>query len=231
VFTALAQCYAKGYGTEVDMKKALEAVDKAAESNLSAFDMVSLAELLNQIEKSNIEKTKSELAYEVLGDTIELSAGQKALVEKLYKEARAGIEKLAEAGNVKAIKLLGDYYMKGIGGVEQDYAKAMELYEQAADEDYADAQAQIAYMYQEGLGVEVSYERAMEWNNRASQQNNAQAQAQIGYMYHMGMGVTQNLDEAGRWYSRAVDQGDPWATVKLAQTELTNSQAYFEAHA
>ena len=132
---------------------------------------------------------------------------------------------------VKAVKLLGDYYMKGTGGIEQDYAKAMELFMQAADEDFADAQAQIAYMYQEGLGVEVSYEKAMEWNNRASQQNNAQAQAQIGYMYHMGMGVTQNLDEAGRWYSRAVDQGDPWATVKLAQTELTNSQAYFEAHA
>ena len=50
-------------------------------------------------------------------------------------------------------------------------------------------------------------------------------------MYHMGLGVTQNLDEAGRWYARAVDQGHAWATEKLAETELTNNQAYFEAHA
>ena len=71
----------------------------------------------------------------------------------------------------------------------------------------------------------------MEWNNRAAQQGNAQGQAQIGWLYQQGLGVTQNLDEAGRWYTRAADQGNKWAEDRLAETEATNPQDLFEAHA
>ena len=137
----------------------------------------------------------------------------------------------ADAGNLAAVKLLGDLYLDGKGGLPQDYAKAMETYMIAADEDYADAQAQIGYMYQNALGVPADYAKAMEWNNRAAQQGNAQGQAQIGYLYQNGLGVTQNLDEAGRWYTRAKEGGSDWAAAMLEQTEATNPHASFEAHA
>ena len=101
----------------------------------------------------------------------------------------------------------------------------------AAEEDYAPAQAQVGYIYQNALGVAVDYAKAMEWNNRAAQQGNAQGQAQIGYLYQNGLGVTQNLDEAGRWYTRAKEGGSEWAAAMLEQTEATNPHASFEAHA
>ena len=232
LYASLAECYAKGLGTEVDFDKAGDMINKAiANGNLSVFDMLALASLLENIDKSSEEKEETEFILDESSESLSPDSKRIRLVKELYTKARSGIEALAESGNTKAIKLLGDYYLKGYGSIQQDYAKAMEYYTLAADEDYADAQAQIAYMYMEGLGVDVDYVQAMEWNNRAAQQNNAQGQAQIGYMYHMGLGVTQNLNEAGRWYSRAVDQGDPWATGKLAETELTHSQAYFESHA
>lgn len=234
VFVALAKCYTNGISTEIDLAKARTAVEKALENGkLTVFDTIELAHILEEFDRVKAKDAEEE-EPELNEDGTEKPKPDSAEIKQakeLYTKAREGIELLAESGNVKAIKLLGDYYLEGLGGIEQDYARAMEYFVMAADEDYADAQAQIAYMYMEGLGVEVSYEQAMEWNNRAAQQNNAQGQSQIGYMYHMGLGVTQNLDEAGRWYARAVDQGHAWATEKLAETELTNNQAYFEAHA
>jgi len=169
--------------------------------------------------------------YEQLLKTLKQAEAELEQSSRLYTEAKGGIMALAEKGNVIALKLMGDYYFGALGGEEQDYEKAMDYYMQAADYDYAPAQAQIALMYQDGCGVEVDYAMAMEWNNRAAQQGDPQGQAQIGYLYHMGLGVTQNLDEAGRWYSRAADQGDTWAAAKLAETEITNPQLAFEFHA
>ena len=154
-----------------------------------------------------------------------------AEAEELYAKALDSIKTLADAGHVKAKKALGDYYFGGYAGVAQDYAKALELYTEAGEKGDADAQAQVGYIYQYGCGIDPDYEKAMEWNNRAAQQGNAQGQAQIGWLYQQGLGVTQNLDEAGRWYTRAADQGNKWAEARLAETEATNPQDLFEAHA
>lgn len=270
VYAALADCYARGMGTELDIDKARAAAEKAiASGSLSEFDKAELADFLKGIAsdakaaaqdqllemglsldelKLRLEELKKVVEeagadidvswqqqdiakYEELINTIERADSELKQSSTLYAEARDGIMALAESGNVIALKLMGDYYFGALGGETLDYAKAMDYYMQAADFDYAPAQAQIALMYQEGYGVDVNYEMAMEWNNRAAQQGNAQGQAQIGYLYHMGLGVTQNLDEAGRWYSRAADQGDTWAAAKLVETEITNPQLAFEFHA
>ena len=208
---ALADCYANGRGVSAKPTAAREAADKAAlESGLTPFDGMKLAALYESEKLGNADTIKA---------------------ERLYQQAVAGIKALAEEGNIQALKLLGDLYLDGKGGMTKDYDKAMAAYLAAAEEDYAPAEAQLGYMYQNALGVEPDYAAAMEWNNRAAQQGNAQGMAQIGYLYHMGLGVTQNLDEAGRWYSRAVENGDTWAAGMLEQTEVTNPHANFEAHA
>ena len=252
VYAALADCYAKGMGTELDMDKAMEAVDKAiAAGDLSVFEETQLGELVCGRAQDMLDAIEAELnesGYSIADlsdpaktqymqdaqafiDRVKAAEAELEKGNELYADAKAGVMELAEAGNIIALKLMGDYYFGALGGEAQDYEKAMDYYMQAADFDFAPAQAQIALMYQEGYGVEVNYEQAMEWNNRAAQQGNAQGQAQIGYLYHMGLGVTQNLDEAGRWYSRAADQGDTWAAAKLQQTEITNPQLAFEFHA
>lgn len=235
----LADCYAYGKGTEKNVDKAAAAAEKAASADLTAFDMVKLADSYVEgvFTKTDdtadtaeaADTTAAEAAAE--GETEAETPAIPAEAEELYAKALDSIKTLADAGNVKAKKALGDYYFGGYAGIAQDYAKALELYTEAGEKGDADAQAQVGYIYQYGCGVDHDYEKAMEWNNRAAQQGNAQGQAQIGWLYQQGLGVTQNLDEAGRWYTRAADQGNKWAEDRLAETEATNPQDLFEAHA
>ena len=235
----LADCYAYGKGTEKNVDKAAAAAEKAASADLTAFDMVKLADsyVEGAFTKTDdtadtaeaADTTAAEAAAE--GETEAETPAIPAEAEELYAKALDSIKALADAGNVKAKTALGDYYFGGYAGIAQDYTKALELYTEAGEKGDADAQAQVGYIYQYGCGVDPDYEKAMEWNNRAAQQGNAQGQAQIGWLYQQGLGVTQNLDEAGRWYTRAADQGNKWAEDRLAETEATNPQDLFEAHA
>lgn len=188
-------------------------------------------EEMNRTEENRSLYSENLRSYEPIRLELEQAETDRAMAKQVCTNSSSEVEKLAEGGNLRAMKLMGDYYFGSLDSEVQDYAKALEYYSPAADENYAPAQAQLALMYLEGYGLEVSYEMAMEWNNRAAMQGNAQGQAQIGYMYHMGLGVTQNLNEAGRWYSRAADQGNAWAAEKLAETEITHPQLAFEFHA
>ena len=226
---SLSDCFVKGKGVEKNHSLALDAANKAAGcSNLSPFELMALADFYNAPAPNPVSKAADEAGALTVETARKVDAVK---AESLYALALPGLQRLAADGNVAAMKLLGDLYLEGKGGIAQDYAKAMEYYLQAADEDNADAQAQLGYMYQNALGVPADYAKAMEWNNRAAQQGNAQGQAQIGYLYQNGLGVTQNLDEAGRWYTRAKESGSEWAAAKLEETEATNPHASFEAHA
>ena len=242
VLAYLADCYGFGRGVTKNADKANDYAEKAvAAGKLCALDQVRLVEgyvagVFGKAEPTPDPEPTGDpyAAPDSAVNTEEPAAEVKTVpaeAEALYSSALSGIRALADCGNVKAVKILGDYSFYGLGGVGQDYLKALEYYTEAGEQGDADAQAQVGYIYQNACGVEADYEKAMEWNNRAAQQGNAQGQAQIGWLYHHGLGVTQNLDEAGRWYTRAADQGNTWAEERLAETEITNPQSSFEAHA
>jgi len=225
----LCECFAKGRGVEKKHELALDAAEKAASAaNLTPFELMSLAAFYDSPAPNHVSNAADATGEYAVETARKVDA---AKAEELYKRALPGLQTLADADNLAAVKLLGDLYLDGKGGLTQDYAKALETYMLAADEDYAEAEAQIGYIYQNALGVPADYAKAMEWNNRAAMQGNAQGQAQIGYLYQNGLGVTQNLDEAGRWYTRAKEGGSDWAAAMLEQTEATNPHASFEAHA
>ena len=225
----LADCFANGRGVEKKFELALDAANKAAAAEgLTPFELMALGDFFNAA-MPNAVSTAADAAGTYAVETVRKVDAAKA--ESLYQRAASGIRSLADAGNLAALKLLGDLYLDGKGGVSQDYARAMETYLAAAEQDYAPAEAQLGYMYQNALGVEADYAAAMEWNNRAAEQGNAQGMEQIGYLYQNGFGVTQNMDEAGRWYTKARDIGSERAAALLEQTEATNPHASFEAHA
>ncbi|WP_410699486.1 tetratricopeptide repeat protein, partial [Chryseobacterium sp. SIMBA_028] len=72
---------------------------------------------------------------------------------------------LAADGNAEAQFSLANMYGNGIG-VAQDYKKAYELYEKAADQGYATAQYVLAYMFYHGIGVEQNEAEAFKWASR-----------------------------------------------------------------
>ena len=93
-------------------------------------------------------------------------------------------------------------YSRGLG-VEQDMAKALELYRAAADRGYAKAQTALGLLYDEGKGVPQDYDEALKWFRRAAEQGDPPAQFQLGYMYQVGRVVGHDRVEAWKWFSLA----------------------------
>ena len=95
--------------------------------------------------------------------------------------------------------------------VMQDYGKALEYYQQAADAGSIDALGTIGYMYVMGEGVEQDYAKALEYYQKAADQGNASALYNLGVMYQDGEGVEQDYAKALEYYQKAADLGDTWA--------------------
>ena len=62
---------------------------------------------------------------------------------------------------------LGVMYQNGTG-VTQDYSKAMEWYQKAAEKGSKEAMIDISNMYKDGIGVEKSSRKAKEWLEKSN---------------------------------------------------------------
>lgn len=99
-------------------------------------------------------------------------------------------------------------------GVPQDYARAVELWRQAANRGDTDAQSCLGYVYYVGLGVAQSYENAATWYRKAAEAGASDAQHNLGVMYYLGQGVAKDNVLAMAWlllanangYSQAVKE-------------------------
>ena len=116
-------------------------------------------------------------------------------------------------------------YHQGLG-VEQDYAKALEWYEKAADAGNASAMYNMATLLFWNAAGGDRREEAFVWYKKAAESgveidifksgrtpqkiagdpkgNNAAAVYTVGYMYENGIGTEQDLTEALRWYDAAL---------------------------
>jgi len=83
----------------------------------------------------------------------------------------------------------------------------LESLRQRAEEGDADAQYNLGFVYETGLGVPQDDEEAVIWFLRAADQGHAEAQASLGFLYSTGDSVPQNYVEAVRWYRLAADRG------------------------
>ena len=115
----------------------------------------------------------------------------------------------------KALCSIGHIYRYG-EGVEQDYTKALEWYNKAANAGNATAMYNIGYMYDYGEGVEQDYSKALEWYNKAANAGNSAAINNIGYMYEFSEGVEQDYSKALEWYNKAVNAGNAAAWYNKA---------------
>lgn len=64
-------------------------------------------------------------------------------------------------GNHHAMNNLGAHYYGGGRGFEQNFGKAMELYNMAAENGNRQAQENLGYCYYYGRDTEVDYEKAL----------------------------------------------------------------------
>ncbi|PID76505.1 MAG: hypothetical protein CSB24_06290 [Deltaproteobacteria bacterium] len=102
-------------------------------------------------------------------------------------------------------------------GAKQDYQKALQLYEQAAENGNPLAQFIAGGMYYTGKGTEVNLQKAFDLLSRAAAQGKTSPEAQmaLGTIYLRGQAVPQNYVKAKESLHQAALAGNAEAQNEL----------------
>ena len=98
----------------------------------------------------------------------------------------------------------------------KQYPLAFERWLPVAESGFAEAQANIAWLYQAGLGVEKDLQKALQWYRLAIAQNHAVAKNNMAVMYENALGVKQDYNKAFNLYSQSAEAGYRFAQHNLA---------------
>jgi TPR repeat protein len=136
-------------------------------------------------------------------------------------QARAILDELVAQGHAKAMAELADALRTGTGA-EKDPARALPLFEKAAEAGNVWAVRMVGWMHENGEGVPVDAAKALAAYTRAADKGDAWSAAQIGGMYFSGSTATPaNPPEAMRWWQRAAKGGSAFAMNALGRHHAT----------
>ena len=124
------------------------------------------------------------------------------------------LEELVKQGDADAMTRLGFMYDSG-QGVPQNFEKAKELYEQAANLGNAGAMNNLGTMYYFGQGVPRDYSKAKEWFEQSAILGNDVAMNNLGTMYYFGQGVSQDYSKTKEWFEQSANLGNAGAMKNL----------------
>ncbi len=132
------------------------------------------------------------------------------------------LAKLFEEGLCVAQSRISATYWYG-NAATKDYADAkarreaiLKTLEQSAGNGNADAQYDLAWMYEHGYGLELNYPKAFQWYEKAAQKGYIKAQYQLAELYTDDRRDEYDLTKAKDWYEAAAKQGDAKAQNKLS---------------
>jgi|SaaInlV_125m_DNA_1040241.scaffolds.fasta_scaffold01526_2 uncharacterized protein len=117
------------------------------------------------------------------------------------EDAVALVREMAQAGDARAMRILGVAYRNGKGGVKKDFEQAfIWLSKAAALRDVTSLTAcGVAYLF--GMGVERSISRGLSIIGVAAGMGSEQACGILGHANEEGKyGFDKNQEEALRWY-------------------------------
>jgi TPR repeat protein len=112
---------------------------------------------------------------------------------------------------------------KGMAAYDSgDFKTAFLEFKKAAEQNNAEAQFKIGWMYIRGEGVIQNYQEAAKWFLLGARQGNAPAQHLLGIAYERGYGVPVDVEEAVKWYQLAAEQGHSVAQFYLSAIYFTD---------
>ncbi|NCF45528.1 MAG: hypothetical protein GWP70_12025 [Proteobacteria bacterium] len=115
-------------------------------------------------------------------------------------------------------------FQAGLNAMEREhYATAFRAWKGLADDGEAEAQHNIAFLYERGYGVKQSYTRAIEWYNKAAAQNSPEALHNLGMLAFEGYGMRQDYLAAKRYFTSA-------AELDLANSHYMLGLIYYQGH-
>ena len=161
----------------------------------------------------------------------DFDAGKKAYDKKDWLTAIQQLRPLAEAGDDRAMVILGNMYSNGGFGVMASHTEALSLYCRAATEkNNAQAMDVIGAMYVSGFGVNQNLQIALQWFNRSALLGD-----QIGAFYYATIQLqgnktppnqlTPDIYSAYKWYKIAAAENQyakfQDTAAKIAQGIIT----------
>jgi TPR repeat protein len=72
----------------------------------------------------------------------------------------------------------------------------------------ANAQYEVGYAYDSGIGAGQDYHKAMHWYRKAAGQGHVKAIEGVAWLHYFGQGTPVAKDEAAKWFARCVEQND-----------------------
>lgn len=154
------------------------------------------------------------------------ASAREALADVLVSSARLddvrdGVElyrQLALDGAPRAQATLGHLLLRGLPGIEPDYAQSRHWLTLAASRDTGDAQAayDLATLYRNGYGVTRDAGLAIRWLEQAAHAGLPLAQFQLANEYRFGTTLPHDDALALHWLTRAANAELPEANLALA---------------
>jgi TPR repeat protein len=156
------------------------------------------------------------------------------VADKNRKEAQTWYKQGADKGDLDAMTNLGETYdlfdklYNPRGGTSPEYAKAMDLYKKAAEQNFARAQFRLADLYRFARGTKADLAQSlklfMSANENAFEGTLAAVVNGIGWFHLLGQGVPKNVGEAIRWFRTAADMGDALGQSNLGSAFFTDNR-------
>jgi TPR repeat protein len=115
--------------------------------------------------------------------------------------------KFRGAGEAERLYKLAEKYEFG-DGVKKDINKAIELYRQSAELNYAKAQYSLAFLIKDE-------KESLGWLRKSAEQGYSGAQYELGIQYLYGYGVNQDVKESTYWFEQSAENGHKIAQYKL----------------
>lgn len=148
------------------------------------------------------------------------------------------IQKSAELGNAKMMRMLADGYASSTFG-KQDKAQYIKWLTKAAEAGDAGSMYKLAMDYEVGLSGTLNGKFAAYWYDQAARAGHADAQFKLARMYLNGEQLAQDRNSALYWMQRAANQRNSQAVSMLKsefgydveqieEIDAKNGQAYYE---
>lgn len=215
----VATYFRKGIGVEQNLTKAIEFYQASIKHGFAdsycelgkiyrdypGFEDIKLAtEMFEYGVTDNISECQFQLGYtlEVFGDKDFLQA------QYYYLMAAKNNHEVAYLN----LALAYDY---GRDGINKDVAAAIKYYHKAAELGEGQAQANLGFKYEEGVGVEKDLDKAFTLYQQSNDNHDAQGTNNLATFYKNGIVVEQDIDMAINLYLKAAEGGNVFALNNL----------------
>lgn len=119
--------------------------------------------------------------------------------EQNYDKAAYYLKQSADQGDKESLLTLTMLIMYDRGLSINTYGsknQSLKVINTLANQDYVEAQVELARLHLFGIGVLQDYKKAAEWFQKAANQSDRLAQYQLGLLYATGKGVVKNPQKA-----------------------------------